>query len=150
MNARRRFRPALYAAALFACPTVGAPAAEACEGTALRLPVLLVGDGDTIDVEATLDNGQKIPIALRIEGMDAPETDKDRADCDAEIAAGKEAKAYAETLLGGSATVYLRGVKDFYGRLLACITLDDGRDYAQTMIAAGYAVKGTRNGDWCK
>jgi endonuclease YncB( thermonuclease family) len=112
--------------------------------------VLLVADGDTIDVEVTLSNGQKIPLALRIEGMNAPETDKERADCDAEIAAGKEAKAYAGALLGESATVYLRGVKDFYARQLACITLDDGRDYAQTMIAAGHAVKGSRSGNWCQ
>jgi endonuclease YncB( thermonuclease family) len=81
--------------------------------------------------------------------MNAPETRADLAKCQTEIAAGALAKAYAEDLLKGNAVIYLKGVKDYYSRQIACVELTDGRSFADVMIASGHAAKGSKGGNWC-
>lgn len=81
-------------------------------------------------------------VTVRILGMDSAETGT-HAKCDAERAKGDEAKAYALTLLPPGKVVDLRpkvgGKPDRYGRMLAEVYVD-GVNYAEHMIARGYAV----------
>jgi endonuclease YncB( thermonuclease family) len=90
-------------------------------------------DGDSCVLD--LDLGWQIWLVnrvIRLAHMNAPETATD---------AGKAAKAFAATLLPVDAPVQVVSHSlDKYGRVLASLTLPDGRDFAATMIASGNAV----------
>lgn len=104
--------------------------------------VLFVTDGDTFTVKLGETEG-----IVRVLGINAPETKHSSrgAEC-----FGAEASTYAKQLLVG-ATVKLQSdptqsVKDKYGRLLAYVELEDGRDFGQVMIVDGYAYEYTFKG----
>jgi micrococcal nuclease len=96
-------------------------------------------DGDSL--VADLDLGWQVWIrdrVIRVAHMNAPEMN---------TAEGKAAKEFAEILLNvhigdtfGSPIMLISHSLDKYGRVLASLTLSDGRDFATTMIADGYAV----------
>lgn len=99
-------------------------------------------DGDTCRLDLDLGfhrfylavnpfTGRKEP-SCRIWGINAPELS---------TGAGKEAKAFAESLLplGTSVSLTSHGFDDF-GRYLGQITLPDGRDFSTAMLEAGQAV----------
>jgi endonuclease YncB( thermonuclease family) len=98
--------------------------------------VTRVVDGDTLDI--ALDNG---PIErVRLIGIDTPETVDPRKPVQC---FGQEASAHAKELLDRQ-TVSIemdpsQGDRDRYGRLLAYIWLQDGRDFGEAMIADGFA-----------
>lgn len=95
--------------------------------------VVRVVDGDTVHLD--VDLGFYVELhdrSVRVQHIDSPELATE---------AGKNARAYAQGLLpvGSTVTLYSR-VLDKYGRVLGTLTLADGRDYGNTMIAAGQAV----------
>ena len=94
--------------------------------------VLSVTDADTVRV--LLDLGWRISYtaAVRLEAVNAPELS---------TLTGKAARAFAVGLLpvGAKVTVHSHAL-DKYGRVLGRITLPDGRDFAQALMAAGHAV----------
>jgi endonuclease YncB( thermonuclease family) len=93
----------------------------------------LVHDGDTIYVKLDLGFDLTVYARVRIFGINAPELSTD---------AGKAARDYAKTLLpvGAAVTVLSHGWDKYGGRIDGAITLPNGDDFGQTMIANGYAV----------
>lgn len=95
--------------------------------------VLRVVDGDTVHLD--VDLGFFIELhdrSVRIAHIDAPELSTD---------AGKAARDFAQTLLPvGTAVVLISHELDKYGRVLGTITLPDGRDFGQVMLATDHAV----------
>jgi endonuclease YncB( thermonuclease family) len=110
------FTPALA----FQCETATATAnAQFC-----RVAEIL--DGDTFS--AYCDG---VPTRIRVSSIDAPERRQSY---------GADAWTEASRLLGDQASVALHAVEhDRYGRLVARVTLADGRDLAREMVRAGLA-----------
>jgi len=111
-------------------------AASTVQAAGLDGAVTRVVDGDTIDV--ALDSGRIERV--RLIGIDTPETVDPRKPVQC---FGQEASAHAKELLDGQ-TVFVeldssQGDRDRYGRLLAYISLNDGRDFGEAMIADGFA-----------
>jgi micrococcal nuclease len=102
--------------------------------------VVRVVDGDTVDVRLPEGRTERV----RLIGMDTPETVDPRRPVQC---FGREAAARAHALLDGQ-TVGLerdasQGERDRYGRLLAYLWLPDGRNFAEAMLAEGYAFEYT-------
>lgn len=84
-----------------------------------------ITDGDTLRVL----HGRQV-ILIRVRGIDAPERRQPF---------GTRARQYASKLAyRKTVTVHGQG-KDRYGRLLASVTLPDGRDFSVEMVKAGMA-----------
>jgi micrococcal nuclease len=99
-------------------------------------------DGDTARVDVDLGCHVHWHGSLRVAGMNAPEVRGPSRQ------AGLLAAAEVERLCPAGSTVYLDSLafehtseEDDFGRMLAEVTLADGRDLAELMIAGGYAVK---------
>lgn len=111
--------------------------------------VLWVIDGDTYRIAHV---GAVDGEPVRARHFDTPEKG-DLARCEAERRAAAAAGAMARRLLPRGAVVGLFDLgRDRYGRLLASVTLADGRDLAAVMIGAGLAVpyEGGKRIDWCR
>lgn len=116
--------------------------------------VVSVVDGDTLRVTVAGWPAPFDPVAVRVVGIDTPESRRPPAKCAGELRLGGEAKAFAKRLLrkGDQVVVhYTQGARDKYGRLLASVTLPDGSDFAGRQIAAGLArpYDGGRKSSWC-
>jgi endonuclease YncB( thermonuclease family) len=116
--------------------------------------VVSVVDGDTLRVTVAGWPEPFDPIAVRVVGIDTPESRRPPAKCAGEVRLGLQAKAFAKGLLhrGDRITVrYTLKARDKYGRLLASVTLPDGSDFAGRQIAAGLArpYDGGRKSSWC-
>ena len=108
--------------------------------------VTWVIDGDTVTL--TCASGRE--IRARLVGFDAPEVYS--PDCDAEKRVGNAATEALRAAIAAANKIDLRRVGwDHYGRTLVRMTLD-GRNVAETMVAAGLARKdgwGEEEG-WCE
>lgn len=96
--------------------------------------VLDVHDGDTAHFD--IDQGfgvHQVELRCRVYGINAPELS---------TAAGVAARDFARSLLPIGSVVTVRSKSwDKYGeRYDGQITLPDGRDFGEVMIAEGYAV----------
>jgi micrococcal nuclease len=119
--------------------------------------VMRVIDGDTIIIGEPCS--RFLPgslLRIRVRGIDTPESRKPPARCDAEIAAGKAATAFARSLVrpGDEITVSNVGADKYMCRVVASVTLPDGRDLATELIAAGHARPYGESGSlkkqsWC-
>lgn len=130
MTARRLLGPIL--AVLIAATFLAGPLLAQTP----TVTVIRVVDGDTVDVAYEDGHTERI----RLIGMDTPETVDPRK---AVQCYGAEASARAHELLDGQ-TVTLemdpsQGERDRYSRLLAYLRLVDGSNFAEVMIAEGYA-----------
>jgi endonuclease YncB( thermonuclease family) len=103
----------------------------------------LVHDGDTVYLSIDLgfdhlissrDFDDRPRLACRVYGINAPELNTD---------AGKAARDYAQKLLpvGSRVLVVSRGWDKYGGRFNGDIQLADLRDFGETMIEAGHAVR---------
>lgn len=101
-----------------------------------------VHDGDTVVLDLDLGFGFRIPgkswggkteLSCRVYGINAPELATE---------AGKAATTFARSMLlpGSLVTVLSHGWDKYGGRFDGSITLADGRDFGNAMIAAGFAV----------
>jgi endonuclease YncB( thermonuclease family) len=99
-------------------------------------------DGDTCHVDLDLGFMETLRaydidgaprVSCRIFGINAPELS---------TGAGQVAKAYAEQICppGTHVTVVSHGLDKYGGRFDGSLTLPDGSDFAQKMLAAGQAV----------
>lgn len=120
---------------LVACLTFLALYASAAE-------IIRVVDGDTLLVRIG-----SVRERVRIAGIDAPELSGGH--CERELAVRSADYLRSLTPVETPVEIYRRG-HDRYGRILADVTLADGRDAGQAMIAAGTARKWTgRRLPWC-
>lgn len=132
-------------ALLLALLPAAAPAAGEIEARVLR-----VIDGDTIEAEAEVWPGITARALVRVRGVDTPEL---RGRCPEEKAAARAARAAAGAMIGPRGRVTLRGVETgkYAGRVVAGVTLADGRDLAAALIAAGHGrvYGGGKRFPWC-
>ncbi len=93
-------------------------------------------DGDTLWIAL-----QGSPVKVRVAGVDSPER-AGHALCEAEMRAGEAAATFVRQLLPAGTWVDLRptGQREKWGRMLASITMPDGRDLATVVIGAGHGV----------
>jgi len=85
---------------------------------------------------------------VRVLEIDAPEKGW-RADCERDLLLADLATEAAEELLGERVVLVVEG-RDSFGRILAHVLLEDGRDYGTDMIARGLALPyAERAGGWC-
>lgn len=99
-----------------------------------------IEDGDTVYVGLVVDHdvgfdlhlAARIYARVRVLGINSPELS---------TAEGKAARAYAEVLLpvGTTVQVLSQHWDKYGGRVDGSITLPDGRDYGQVMLASGHA-----------
>lgn len=105
-----------------------------------RCQVMAWLDGDTCKLDVDLGFGLHHVLTVRVAGINAPEL---HSRDPVEKAAGREARAHAEQLAPTGCFVLAQTAKnrdqEKFGRWLATITLDDGKDFALQMIAAGQA-----------
>ncbi len=101
--------------------------------------VLRVVDGDTILVAARPWPQQIVEVYVRLRGIDAPEM---KSGCDAIRDAGEEAQRALTDLLGKDTKVLLTRISGdkYFGRVLADVALEDGRNPAQELLLAGYVA----------
>jgi endonuclease YncB( thermonuclease family) len=106
-----------------------------------------VRDGDTFEAIATPWPGHRIPVAVRIIGIDTPEID---GECDAENELAQKAKLRASVLVGQKVQLLdVRGGK-YFGRILARVVTSDGKDLGKTLLNEELARPYSSNGqDWC-
>ncbi len=105
--------------------------------------VRTVTDGDTF----RLTSGERIRIA----GIDAPETQAQRARCPAERRRGEAAKANLTRMIEGKSIRFTR-VGRSYDRTVATVR-HDGRDLAARLVETGDAAwwpRGKAKPDWCR
>ncbi|MBZ9648152.1 thermonuclease family protein [Sphingobium sp. 3R8] len=135
-----RARFVLLALAATAAPATLArvPDARVATGT-----VRTVTDGDTF----RLTSGERIRIA----GIDAPETQAQRALCPAERRRGEAAKARLTTMIAGRSIRFTR-VGRSYNRTVATVR-HGGHDLATRLVESGDArwwPRGKTKPDWCQ
>jgi endonuclease YncB( thermonuclease family) len=97
-----------------------------------------IHDGDTF--KALIDLGFRISFTtpVRIRGIQSPELPS---------APGIAAADFLRTLIAPGDVVTINSRRlDLHGRAEADVTLDDGRDLAAVMLAAGHAVKADQSG----
>lgn len=97
-------------------------------------PAVVVEVYDADSFHAVADLGWRIShkVMVRVEGINAPELNTPE---------GKAARDFARQVLkpGDAITIESRRL-DKYGRTQAVVTLENGRDYAGVVLAAGHAV----------
>jgi endonuclease YncB( thermonuclease family) len=101
--------------------------------------ILRVIDGDTLLVEARPWPQQTMEVYVRIRGIDTPEM---HSKCAAIRRAAIDARQALEKLTASSPQVQLTQISGdkYFGRILANVTLSDGRNPAQYMLGEGIAV----------
>lgn len=114
-------------------------------------PVVGVKDGDTVAVEIPGLPPALNPVAVRLRGVDAPESGG-RAKCAAERALAARATAFTRQAIEHAHRIEFAalGWDKYGGRIDAEIWIDD-RSLAEQLIAAGLArpYDGGRRGRWC-
>ena len=117
--------------------------------------VTRVKDGDTFVIDTNAYRFlPELEFSVRVYGIDTPEKGA-AAKCPREAALAVQASAYGKQLIAETNNLVLlsRVKHDKYGgRFDATVTLSDGSDYAQRMIAKGlaYPYFGGTKQSWCQ
>ena len=113
--------------------------------------VISVVDGDTVNVKVKIWLGLYQEVAVRIEGVDTPETRS--AKCSHERELGFKAKGFVEKLLPAGSTISLSHVGDdkYHGRVVATLRTTNGEDLGQRLLKEGLAAPydGGKKKSWC-
>lgn len=101
--------------------------------------IIRVIDGDTLLVEAVPWPQQRIEVYVRVRGIDAPEI---KSKCPAIRQRAEEARAALDGMLAASPHILLTNISGdkYFGRIVADVTLEDGRNPAGEMMADGLAA----------
>ena len=102
--------------------------------TVIAAPVRVI-DGDTLVVDAKIWSGLTARETVRVLGVNAPEMHG------ATKAAGEEARAYTVLWVTDQQLRLVTCQRDSFGRILATITRNDGRNLTLDLIDAGHGVK---------
>ncbi len=99
--------------------------------------VIRVIDGDTILVAAKPWPQQTMEVYVRLRGIDAPEL---KSACATTRNAGQQARAALTSLTSDQGEIQLTHISGdkYFGRVVADVSLSDGRNPAQEMLLAGY------------
>lgn len=102
-------------------------------------PVAYPIDGDTL----VMESGETV----RVENVDTPEL---HCECASECRRALAAAAFTRHAVAGGVILIRRERGDRYGRTIARVTLSDGRDLGEALVAQGLARpwRGRREG-WC-
>lgn len=98
--------------------------------------VTRVVDGDTFDGEVDLGFTVKVNVRFRVLNFDSPESYRPKTE--GEKIHGDAATSFAKELIEGKVVTIKTYKGDSFGRWLASIKLEDGRDYANIMISEGF------------
>jgi endonuclease YncB( thermonuclease family) len=124
---------------------------EAAEriGGPVAATVLRVIDGDTFEARAEVWPDIGVMVLVRLADIDAPEL---HAPCARERElAGRARTLLADALPAGGAVLLTRILHDKYaGRVIADVTLPEGRDAAGLMLASGLAAPYGQDRNWCQ
>lgn len=108
-----------------------------------------VVDGDTLAVRARIWVGEEVRVLVRLRGIDTPEM---KGRCDRERDDARRAAALLARLVGDG-EVRLSDIAGgkYFGRVVADVSLADGRDPARALLAAGLArpYGGGARAGWC-
>ena len=142
----RRLRPVLILAFVAGPDCANASASDRLPGP-MPAVVERVIDGDTIEVRAAIWLDQEIKVAVRIDGVDAPELFRPR--CPAEKAAGERARDFVESFFADR-RASLSGISHdkYAGRVLASVRNAAGADLAAALLSSGNA-RNYGTSDWC-
>lgn len=101
--------------------------------------IIRVIDGDTILVDASPWPQQTIEVYVRLRGIDAPEL---HSKCAAVREEAERAQTALEEIMPATGEVQLTRISGdkYFGRILADVTTADGRNPAEVLLTAGYAV----------
>lgn len=135
-----RLALALFAICMAADISVAADTGRWAEEIAgpVNAEVLRVVDGDTLLVAARPWPQQIVEVYVRLRDIDAPEI---KSDCDAIHNAGEKAKdALAELVTDRNIRLMRISGDKYFGRVLADVALEDGRNPAQELLSAGYVA----------
>ncbi len=104
----------------------------------MRAELIRVIDGDTLLVAAAPWPDHRITTYVRLRGIDAPEL---KSPCAATRQAATRAQEVLTSLVEGAPLLLedISGDK-YYGRVLARVTLGDGRDAGGALLSEGLAV----------
>ena len=142
----RRAMHAAYRECIEAWDSEAAPAGA----PAVPARVVRIVDGDTVEVDARPWPGQRMRVAVRLAGYDAPEL---RGECAAEREAARAAAAALMRLLPEGAEIRLDGVRPgkFAERMIARVLTADGRDAVASLLEDGHGRPhaGGRRAGWC-
>lgn len=102
----------------------------------------------SVDPKTVID-GDTFYVSVRVLDIDAPEQGEG-AKCDAERALAERAKDRARELLHGRVTLDVQGV-DAFGRLLATVRVEDGRELGQVLLRENLArpYRRGQRPNWC-
>lgn len=113
--------------------------------------IVSVQDGDTFRARAHVWPGLDVLVLVRVAGIDAPEL---RARCPKELRLAEAARDEMIARLPVGGQVRLSAVRrdKYAGRILAVVTLPDGRDLAAGMLERGLArrYEGGARKSWCE
>ncbi len=150
-------RPAPFYLAVLTCAAfLGAPPAQAFDRTAIiegpvRAEIIRVIDGDTLLVAAKPWPQQTMEVYVRLRGIDAPEI---KSDCASTRTLGEQAQAALAAMAGEQSEIRLLHISGdkYFGRVLADVTLTDGRNPAQELLSGGFVRQydgGRKNAEVC-
>lgn len=108
-------------------------------------------DGDTFAADVVLEDGIKIPVRVRLDGVDTPEI---HGNCDYEIKMANMAKERLAQLLPVGSTVELQDIKDdkYLGRIDAKVITANKQNVADILVKEklGRKYNGGKRLSWCK
>lgn len=142
-------RPSLIASFLLAIPLVVQAAGASAER--YSWPVVGIKDGDTIAVEIPGLPAALNPVAVRLRGIDTPESGG-RAKCAAERDLAQRATGFtSEAIARGRRIEFAMPGWDKYGGRIDAEIWIDGDSLADQLVAAGLAraYDGGKRQGWC-
>lgn len=116
-------------------PVLALAARDEIEGP-VSAKIIRIIDGDTLLVAATPWPQQTMEVYVRIRGIDAPEM---HSKCAEVRKAGLDARDALEKMMSGISIIQLTEIAGdkYFGRILANITLADGRNPAENLLSEG-------------
>lgn len=101
-----------------------------------KAKVIRIIDGDTIEVILDLGLSISVTTKLRIADIDTPETYRPINEREREH--GEAATAFVSDLILNKDVIVKTAKTGKYGRYIAHVTIPDGRDLTEVLIANGY------------
>lgn len=110
-------------------------------------------DGDTVEIENPNPPKEFLQNKARLANIDTPESRRQDAKCEKEVALGLKAKKFTQEFFSKKGEIIIEYFgTEKYGRYLVAIK-KDGKDLAEELVRAGLAVfydGGIKVKNWCE